>query len=57
MTIYVVWYRAVEREVVGYSETNRIYGVYDSVQKARACMKELEKKFNFYVDFDSYEVE
>lgn len=57
MKVYVVWYNAVEREVEGFSEVTRIYSVVDSVEKAREVVRDLEKKFGFYADFDGYEVE
>ena len=57
MKVYVVYYDAVTRGREGPEENRRIHGVYDSAEKARASVRELEMKYKFYADFESHEVE
>lgn len=57
MKVYVVYYDSVTRGREGPEEHRCIYGVYDSAEKARASVRELEKRYGFYADFESHEVE
>jgi hypothetical protein len=57
MNVYVVYYDEVTRGREDPEEDRRIHGVYDSAEKAHTAVRELQRKYGFDANFESYEVE
>ena len=57
MNVHVVYYDAVTRGREGPEEDRIIHGVYYSIERAQTAVRELQREYNCYAEFETYEVE